>query len=246
MPPRDGQLGTAKDGTPVRGTGKPPTTAELMQTPKYRDTRAAGQAKKDAAAEDEIEKGLAGYTQSKNDLRGLRQIVEQAPSGTFAGLRESLGKNFGDSIGGLAGVPTYEQAVALENLRGEGAKSVLGDVKKLPGPLSEKELAFLQQLQVNPSASKDRNRKVVDGAEWALNYKSNYLHGKQAWMNELGSPTAKNAKGQTYDQWWATWASDNLPVPDARTPTKRERQNGALKAKSQAAAPGGIRVLSVE
>lgn len=265
--PYDGQPGTAKDGTPViwnaalgraipasasmlaKAPGPPGPagaggTDALRQTQVYRDARAKGMAKADEKAQENIDTGLQDAQSNATTLGLLRDTVKQAPTGSFANTRQSLGKNFGNVLGGLPFIPTKEEATALANLKTLTSERTLGDVSKLKGPLSDKDVQFLARMQVDPYESRQHNEFVANLQSWANDRKREYYDGMQSWMNSLGSPAAKNRNGLTYNQWWAQWSEANMPRPDARVPSRRETQNADLKRQS-GAAKGGPVILSV-
>lgn len=218
---------------------------DLRQTQQYRDARAKGMAKADEKAQADINTGLQDAESSKLSLGMLRDTVNIAPTGSFADTREKWGKNVGNVLGGLPFIPTKEEASALTNLKTLTSERTLGDVSKLKGPLSDKDVIFLSKLQVDPYATKEHNQWVAETQSWANTRKEAYYRGMQAWMNNLGSPDAKNQKGQTYQQWWGKWSEQNIPRPQVPGLSRRESQNTNLKAQSAKAGPGGARILSV-
>lgn len=267
--PYEGQTGTAPDGTRIvfrggkvypleqdpggasggGGEGALPATSygnRLRNSGDYRKKAAQGLAAQDIKAQDRIDAGLQDAEAARMQLGNLREDLRQAPTGSFAGVRQSLGKNFGNVLGGLPFIPTYEEAAALENLRTDTAERTLGDVSKLKGPLSDKDVQFLSRLQVDPYASKAHNQYVANMQDWANRRRQQYYEGMQAWVNRLGSPNATNGRGENYQQWWSKWSEENIRRPDTRMPSRREQQNQTLKSQSAKAAPGGVRVLSVD
>lgn len=231
------------------GPGRLPATSygnELRNTGDYRKKAAQGLATSDSKFQERIDAGLQDTEAANIQLRNLGEDVKAAPTGSFAGVRQSLGKNVGKALGGLPFIPTYEEATALENLRTDTAERTLGDVSKLKGPLSDKDVIFLSRLQVDPYGSKAHNQYVHQMQSWANDRRREFYSGMQAWTNRLGSPSATNRDGLNYQQWWAKWSEGNIPRPDTRIPQTKAQKNGALKAQSAKASPGGVRVLSVE
>lgn len=218
---------------------------DLRTSKPYRDARAKGMAKADEKAQTDIDAGLQDTESNKVTLGLLQDTVKRAPTGSFAGVRESLGKNIGGWAGGLPFIPSKEEASSLSDLRTLTSERTLGDVSKLKGPLSDKDVQFLARMQVDPYGSKEHNQFVADLQTWANNRKSNYYNGMQAWMNRAGSPNAKNKDGLTYNQWWSKWSEANIPRPQTSAPSKRQQQNAALKGRSAASRPGEAFVLEV-
>lgn len=225
----------------------PGAPGDFMSSPKYVNKRAELQAKADDAAFETAGQGLQEAMNNQTQIDMLRETVAQAPTGSFAGRRKDIGKNVGNLLGWVPGVPTYEQATALENLETLKSERTLSDVSKLKGPLSDKDVNFLSKLQVDPYATAAHNKFVVQAQDWANKRQAAYNAGLREWSRRLGSPRATNANGQDFLAWWGDYSTKALPRPSATALTPRQQSNADLRARSAAkpAAGGGIKVLEV-
>jgi hypothetical protein len=102
----------------------------------------------------------------------------------------------------------------LQSLDRLGQAGVFGDLDKLKGPMSDKDIAFLRSQQVSSTNWGKENGRIVDLMRWSATRSQEYESGLNAWTNRLGSPSARNAQGLSYDAWWAKWSQQNLPRPD--------------------------------
>lgn len=206
----------------------------------YEDAMARGRAKSDLAR---LEAGMEGFRGAfdleANAQRAQQIINDDTPTGPMSDWRIDAGKAVGSALGFLPGIPSRAQAVNLETLRNVASQGALGDVSQLKGPLSEKELAFIQRLQISPDADKQTNQRVIDAQKWVARRQAGYGAALERWTRDLGSPSAVNAKGVSFDRWWGEWASKNIPQPGTPRPNPAA---GAPKRGSGS----DFRVLSVE
>lgn len=213
-----------------------------LETAKYRTVLAGELAKKDVGrieAAGEAERN--GYAMEATADQAAA-ILPNTPTGLFADQRIALGKAV-PFLSALPGVPNREQTANLETTKRLGAMGALGDVSKLRGPLSEKELAFIQTMQLNPNASREENRRVVEAMKWAAKRQTAYGASLQEWTKRLGSPSARNKQGQSFDAWWGGYSARAIPPPGVRP----QGSAPAKPASGGKAAPSkGYRVLSVE
>lgn len=257
--PYDGQVGTAKDGTTVvwvekLGKAIPVTAAKglgvepnmegpggagydnVTSTKKYRDVLAAERAKDDI-------KRLQEASQGQRDAAGMRSTAargealldDDTPVGPMADFRIGMGRALGGTpLSILPGIPNREQTSNLETFRTVGSEGALGDVSKLKGPLSEKELAFIQRMQADANATPEYNRRVLAAQKWAADRQSAYGAAMRAWTTQLGSPSALNARGESFDGWWGKYSSEKLPMPGISAP------------KTKPGAKASYRIVAVE
>ena len=137
-----------------------------------------------------------------------------APTGAMGGFRIMTGRMLGGTpLSALPGIPNQEQTQQLEQIRLIGSQGALGDVGQLKGPLSEKELAFIQNLQISTDATPETNRVVAETMRWAARRQAAYGAAMDRWRRELGTPSAENANGLTFDRWWSTYADQAIPMP---------------------------------
>lgn len=145
--------------------------------------------------------------------RALSLLDGGAATGPFADARIMTGRAVGGALGFLPGIPNASETRNLEQLRLIGSQGALGDVGQLKGPLSEKELAFIQRLQIDPNATEDTNRVVANTMRWTARRQAAYGAALERWTRELGSPSAPNPEGLTFDRWWGRYAAQTLPQP---------------------------------
>jgi hypothetical protein len=272
--PYDGQLGTAHDGTPVvwvasLGRAVPVSAAKSMGvTPRPAgapggvggaqgyDSAAASPAYQTRMAQARAAADLKHMTEataSQNEGYGNKQtalgaealLADDTPTGLFAKQRIAAGKVLGGTLGGVLGIPTTKQTANLENLQMLGNQGTLGQVKLLHGPLSDRDVMFLKTLQYDPGASRLQNQRVVAAQKWAADRQVAYGAAVRAWTKQLGSPTALNPSGVSFEQWWGEYAEKKLPRPGTTVATPRDQANQSLKAKS-AKATGQAVLLGIE
>lgn len=146
--------------------------------------------------------------------RAISMLDRGAPTGPMSGFRIMTGRMMGGTpLSALPGIPNREQTQQLEQIRLIGSQGALGDVGQLKGPLSEKELAFIQNLQISPEATPETNRVVAESMRWAARRQAAYGAAMDRWRINLGSPSEPNANGETFDSWWSTYAARALPMP---------------------------------
>jgi hypothetical protein len=145
--------------------------------------------------------------------RALSLLDGGAATGPFADMRIMTGRAVGGALGFLPGVPNRQETQNLEQLRLIGSQGALGDVGQLKGPLSEKELAFIQRLQIDPNATEETNRMVAETMTWTARRQAAYGAAMDQWRRELGSPSSANANGLTFDRWWGQYAAQTIPQP---------------------------------
>lgn len=208
----------------------------------YADTLARERAKKDVARiEGAGEAERNGYAMEATADQAAA-ILPNTPTGLFADQRIALGKAV-PWASALPGIPNRTETANLETTKRLGAMGALGDVSKLKGPLSEKELAFIQTMQLNPGSSREENRRVIETMKWAARRQTAYGASLQEWTRRLGAPSARNKQGQSFDAWWGGYSARAIPPPGVRP-------RGAAPAKPAAdakpAPSKGYRILSVE
>jgi hypothetical protein len=162
---------------------------------KYADTIATSRAKSDSAKRQAAADAVAqsGQTMALADqIQGLLR-------------RQSTGP------GAIIAKPFSADLQSLDRLGQEG---VFGSLDKLKGPMSDKDIAFLQSQSVSPTLWGKENQRIVDLMRWTATRAQKYEEGLSAWEQRLGSPSARNANGLSYDAWWAKWSQENLPRPD--------------------------------
>lgn len=183
------------------------------QSADYSRARDRAQATRDLARYEEAQTGWGNAMTTEAQGNRALDLLETAPTGPMADQRIAMGRTFGNVLGFLPGIPTREETVALEQVRNLGSQGALGDVGQLKGPLSEKELAFIQRLQIDPNATRETNEQVAQTMRWAARRQAAYGAAMDRWVQELGSVSARNANGLSFDRWWNEYAPQALPRP---------------------------------
>jgi hypothetical protein len=123
----------------------------------------------------------------------------------------------------LVGAP--EDLTNLATIKRLGEEGIFGDLDKLKGAISDKDVQFLRGQQVKPGGfSGLENKRIVDLMNWTNKRAKEYENAMNAWTNRLGSPSRTNARGQSFQSWWNDWADQNIPRPDLSKP----RQGSSL------------------
>lgn len=214
----------------------------VSSSKKYRDTLAAERAKDDIKRLQDASQGARdAYGMEGTADRGL-ELLKKTPVGPAADLRITLGRAVGGTpLSMLPGIPDREQTANLETFRTIGSQGALGDVSKLKGPLSEKELAFIRRMQADPAASYEYNKRVLEAQKWAARRQAAYGTALRRWTTNLGSPSALNPKGQSFDDWWGSYAGQAIPQPGLERPKPAPAAPTAKPGQKAA-----YRILSVE
>jgi hypothetical protein len=211
-----------------------------LETGEYRSKLASEMAKKDMGRiEGAFDAERSGYALEATADQAAR-ILPNTPTGLFPDARIALGKAV-PFLSALPGIPNQEQTANLETTRRLGAMGTLGDVGKLKGPLSEKELAFIQTMQLNPGASREENRRVIETMKWTAKRQTAYGAALQEWTRRLGSPSARNAQGQSFDAWWGGYSARAIPPPGVRPASGAPARPPAKPAPAKPAAGTRLR-----
>lgn len=161
-------------------------------------------------------------------------VLRRAPTGIAADQRIWLGKALGNGLTRaltLGMIPSKEETADLETVRRLGNTGTLGSVGQLKGPLSDRDVSFLKTLQYDAGASPMQNARVVDAQKWLAKRQAAYAAAQRTWTEKLGSPSALNPDGVSFDRWWGDYSAKRLPPPTyGRAP-------GAPKASPAANAP---------
>lgn len=183
-----------------QGSWSPVGKAETVAA----ETTARETAKRTVARDfDRLEDARLGAQQGYG-LMGAASEFDRKLSRTSTGPLAPAAKFVGDIFGGTR---TSNDLRGIERLANE---LTLGNAQGLKGALSDKDVAFLRTLAPSITAPTGANQEAVDAYEWAASRLTNYEAGLQSWTDKLGSPAAKNARGQTYDQWFNQWAAENI------------------------------------
>jgi hypothetical protein len=227
--------------------------AKLAQPPVYQKKAAEYRAKRD---EEQIGNALQGV-RTADDLTSTssqaRDLINQGtPTGGFADVRMELGRKFGGPTVNFltAGfIPDKKTTGRMERFQQLTNEAVLGDVSKLKGPLSDRDIQFLKDTQAGINTTADGNRRALAAREWAATRMKAYESALQSWTNRLGAPSALNPRGQSFDAWWSSWSMQNIPPPSTGDAYRYKSRTAPARPQAPAAgkpASGGYKIISVE
>lgn len=163
--------------------------------------------------------------QAQGRAKEIGALLKQTSTGPLAYLVH----------GAQAAVGAPKDLTNLSTIKRLGGQGVFGDLDKLKGAISDKDVRFLREQQVDPGKFGGENKRIVDLMTWTGDRAKAYEAAMNAWANRLGSPSALNARGQSFQGWWAQWSEENMPRPDV------------VKAKAKAQNRGGkFSLVSVE
>ena len=163
-----------------------------------------------------------------------RQLLDEGvPTGTFAGTRMNIGRAIGNDVtstltGGF--IPNRKTVAKMERFEQLTNEAVLGDVSKLKGPLSDRDIMFLKDTQAGIGKTPEGNKRALAAREWAATRLKAYESAMQSWTQKLGSPSAVNARGQSFNAFFSGWASQNIPPPTGETYTYQSKSQTVPKA----------------
>jgi hypothetical protein len=119
------------------------------------------------------------------------------------------------AISPLTGAKHLTNLSTIKRLGGQG---IFGDLDKLKGAISDRDVRFLREQQVDPNKFGGENQRIVNLMKWTGDRTKAYESAMNAWANRLGSPSATNARGQSFQGWWTDWSEKNMPRPDLSRP----------------------------
>jgi len=158
----------------------------------------------------------AGGEAAKNQVTlDIINSVLQNPDmtfGTFANLSEGA-QRFFEGLG--FGETGFTDLTGVEVLRKFAGQKVLTDLGQLKGALSEKELAFIQSLNISQDMPREAAITVVSLYKKANENAIAKAKMTNEHLNKFGDPKAKDDKGFTLDQKLLQFDIDNpVLTPD--------------------------------
>lgn len=197
-----------------------------------------------------------GYDNEQTALRAQDVLDTGVPTGVLGETRMAAGKAFSDHpfMGKVANVltggfvPDNKQTVNLETMQTLGNTGALGQVGQLKGPLSDRDVQFIKSLQYSPNSSRAQNQRVIEAQKWVARRQAAYGAALRKWTENLGSPSALNGKGMSFDRFWGEYSARALPRPglepqaaaptrnafDTSAPAAPAKGGGGLSAQEQA------------
>lgn len=213
-----------------------PAGDQKALNPAYAEAFAKKRAQTDVTT---IEKAGEGVQTADSLLstssQARRLLDEGTPTGTFSGARMAAGRAVGNKFtnavtGGL--IPNKGTVSKMERFQQLTNEAVLGDVSKLKGPLSDRDITFLKDTQAGIDKTPDGNKRALAAREWAATRLRAYESALQSWTQKLGAPSAVNARGQSFNSWFSGWATDNIPPPTGGNYAYESKSNPASNALS--------------
>lgn len=199
--------------------------ANAANTAEYMKQIAKGRAAADMKRLTDAQATEQQAYENEQTAMGAEQVLKNTPTGLFADQRMGLGKALGGTfIGGHLGIPNTEQTANMETIKRLGNTGVLGQVGQLKGPLSDRDVAFVQSMNYSPEASKADNLRMVETQKWIAKRQAAYAASLNRWTELLGSPSATNAQGMTFDRFWGQYSAKALPRPDIARATAGRKQ----------------------
>jgi hypothetical protein len=174
------------------------------------------QAKRDVENYANAQAGIGEADATLDAVRRGRNLLDSGmKTGSAAWIAQLAGRT--PVLDMLPGVK--DQSTKLDQFAKLGNAFVLGDAKALK-PLSNSDIAWLEKNQINIGANPDANRKTLDAYEWSSNKRKAYAAAMNAWTQQLGSPSAKNARGETFEQFFSDYSNRFMPnAPTGRPGT---------------------------
>jgi hypothetical protein len=180
-----------------------------------------------------IQQAGSSALQNASTLEILDAIVKNpdVTMGQFGPLAERAGKLF-EGLG--FGEKNFTDVTGTEILRKFAGQKVLKDLGQLKGALSEKELAFIQSLNINESMPREAAILTIQ-----LYKKANDIAALKAKITNdhlanFGNPQTRDTTGKTLDQKLFDVEANN-PI---LTPEIENRLSGLTKSASQSKKPG--------
>lgn len=87
------------------------------------------------------------------------------------------------------------------------ASGVLGNVHNLPGPLSDKDVRFLESTTYNPEDTPETNRAKAQRQLMLANKMKAYALEREKWIARYGSTRVPDEQGYSFDDRWDGWGS---------------------------------------
>jgi hypothetical protein len=197
--------------TPVApATPGPSPTGSIIEQQiggKTYNTRAATNI---ADIDTEMTQGARAAVKEGSSAAGRAKQISQILNETYTGPGSYIvqgAKALVGSPGDLANLATIKRV---------GEEGVFGDLSKLKGAISDKDVLFLKGQQVKPGSLD--NQRIVDLMNWTNVRSRAYESALNAWAKRLGSPSRTNARGQSFEGWWNGWSEENIPRPDIAKP----------------------------
>lgn len=211
-----------RQSAPATPGPRPVASSNIMQQQignrAYTTKLSSEVAARDAMMTTQAQEGATQGALTRERAKEIGNLLGQTSTGPLAYI--------GHGVKALAGAP--QDFTNLSTIKRLGGQGVFGDLDKLKGAISDKDVRFLREQQVDPSKFGEENQRIVNLMKWTGDRARAYEAAMNAWANRLGSPSALNAKGQSFQGWWGQWSEENMPRPDV-VKAKAQNQGGKFK-----------------
>ena len=158
-------------------------------------------------------KTLAATAVDENEALNLMTELVKLPdlkTGQFGALRQTIEK-----VGMEMGLELdFQNASAADVLSSVSGKLVLAGLANFTGAISDKEREYLMDILPGLSLTKQGNEALIN-IKSALNNRTSALADSASnWRATYGKLSAKNAEGQTWEQFKSQWYLENPLVTD--------------------------------
>lgn len=163
------------------------------------------------------------------EAENVMKAVDTYGTGTFGGLQ--LGYDRTGFIGS-----NDKRASALGGIELASSSKALEAAQDMKGALSDKDIAFLKSMSYGLGKSSAENRDVARLAQWAGMKAKGYQAARSAWESKLGTADTRNARGQTFADWWGSYSEQRYPRPNFGAGERGSYRAQAVTPQQKAAA----------
>ena len=182
------------------------------ETKMFEDSETAALGKGYAAEFQNLLKLQATAIDENDALNLMKELVKlpDLETGQFGALRQTIEK-----VGIEMGLELdFQNASAADVLSSVSGKLVLAGLANFTGAISDKEREYLMDILPGLSLTKQGNEALIN-IKSALNNRTSALADSASnWRATYGKLSAKNAEGQTWEQFKSQWYLENPLVTD--------------------------------
>jgi hypothetical protein len=199
--------GTAAPSAPATPGPRPVASGDLIQqqigSPAYKSRASSALADQDIKLNAQAQANVKEGSDTLGRAKEISPLLQQTYTGPGA---------YFSAIGSIP-QSGFQDLTNLSTIKRTGGKGIFGDLELLKGAISDKDVKFLREQQIDPGKTRQENQRIVNLMEWTGVRAKAYEGAMNAWANRLGSPSAKNARGQSFVGWWEDWSEKNIPRP---------------------------------
>ena len=182
------------------------------ETKMFEDSETAALGKGYAAEFQNLLKLQATAIDENDALNLMKELVKlpDLETGQFGALRQTIEK-----VGIEMGLDLdFQNASAADVLSSISGKLVLAGLANFTGAISDKEREYLMDILPGLSTTRQGNEVLIN-IKSALNNRTSALADSASnWRATYGKLSAKNAEGQTWEQFKSQWYLENPLVTD--------------------------------